>query len=264
MGTGQFELGQQEFFLARTRLRHVDGGPCAPLTQTAVEGDLHIAGALELFEDHLVHAAARIDQGGTDDGQAAALFDVARRGEKPPRVLEGRRVHATCEDPSGVWRDHVVGARQTRDAVEKDDHIALVLGQSFGFLDDHLRHLHVPRRRLVEGGTDDLAVDGARHLGHLLGALIDEQDDDDALGMVARDRIGQLLQQHGLTGEGRRYDQAALSLTDGRQQVEDPRRRILWIVLQLQPLTRVQSGEVFEDRLALGDLRILEVDRLHP
>ena len=54
--------------------------------------------------------------------------------------------------------DGVVGARQARDRVEQDDDVLLVLDQALGLLDDHLGHLHVALRRLVERRRDDLAV----------------------------------------------------------------------------------------------------------
>src|SRR5437773_7270255 len=47
---------EELLFLARARLGNVDGGPDALLGQQAVEGDLGVTGALELFEDDLVHS----------------------------------------------------------------------------------------------------------------------------------------------------------------------------------------------------------------
>jgi len=44
--------------------------------------DLAVAGALEFLEDHLVHAAAGVDQRGGNDRQRAAFLDVARRAEE--------------------------------------------------------------------------------------------------------------------------------------------------------------------------------------
>src|ERR1039457_6821400 len=54
-------LGQEELFLAGAALVDVDGGEDALVHQFAFQMDLHIAGALELFENHVVHAAAGID-----------------------------------------------------------------------------------------------------------------------------------------------------------------------------------------------------------
>ena len=57
-------------------------GEDAPVGELAVEVDFHVAGALELLEDHFVHARAGVDQRGGDDGQRAALLDVAGRAEE--------------------------------------------------------------------------------------------------------------------------------------------------------------------------------------
>jgi len=53
----------------------------------AVEDQFRIAGALELFENHFVHAAAGVDQRGGDDGQRTAFFDVTRGAEEALRAL---------------------------------------------------------------------------------------------------------------------------------------------------------------------------------
>jgi len=42
--------------------------------------------------------------------------------------------------------------------------------------------------------------------------------------VVLADGLGDMLQEYGLAGAGRRHDQAALALADRRQQVHDPRR----------------------------------------
>jgi hypothetical protein len=39
--------------------------------------ELHVAGALELLVDDVIHAAAGINQAGGDDRQTAAALDVA-------------------------------------------------------------------------------------------------------------------------------------------------------------------------------------------
>jgi hypothetical protein len=67
---------------------------------------------------------------------------------------------------AGRWRRHrrsapcpttdrgVVGAAQAGDRVQQDHHVALVLDQALGLLDDHLGHLDVTGRRFVEGRGD--------------------------------------------------------------------------------------------------------------
>jgi len=43
---------------------------------------------LNFFENHFVHTAAGIDQRGRDDGERAALLDIARGAEKALRPLQ--------------------------------------------------------------------------------------------------------------------------------------------------------------------------------
>jgi len=50
----------------------LDGRPEPLVRQLARQHDLHVAGALELLEDHLVEAAPRVHEGGRDDREAAA------------------------------------------------------------------------------------------------------------------------------------------------------------------------------------------------
>ena len=74
---------------------------------------------------------------------------------------------------------------------------------------------------------DDLALDGAAHVGDLFGPLVDEQHDQLDLGVVALDRRGDRLHDRGLAGLRRRHDDAALALADRRDQVDDPRRHVV-------------------------------------
>ena len=55
--------------------------------------DFAVAGALELFEDHVVHARTGIDERGRDDGQRAALFNVAGRAKETLRPLQRIRIN---------------------------------------------------------------------------------------------------------------------------------------------------------------------------
>ena len=191
----------------------------------AVEDDLRVAGALELLEDHLVHARAGIDQRGRDDGQRAAFLDVAGRAEEALRALQGVGVDAAGQHLAGGRHDRVVGAAEAGDRIEQDHHVAAVLDEALGLLDHHLGDLHVARGRLVEGRGHDLALHRALHVGDFLRPLVDEQHDEVALGMVGGDRLRDVLQQHRLAGARRRDDQRALAFADRRDDVDDPRPR---------------------------------------
>ena len=59
---------------------------------------LHVAGALELFEDHLVHPGSGIDQCCGKDRQATTFFDVPCGTEEPLRSLQRTCVDTTGED----------------------------------------------------------------------------------------------------------------------------------------------------------------------
>ena len=59
------------------------------------------------------------------------------------------------------------------------------------------------------------------HVRDLLGPLVDEQHDEDDLGVVRRDAVGHLLEDDRLTCPGRRHDEASLALPDRRQKIDD-------------------------------------------
>ena len=73
--------GEQQLLLTGRGALDIDGREDALFEQAPVERNLLIAGALELFEDDLVHPAAGIDQRGRDNRQAAAVLGIARGAE---------------------------------------------------------------------------------------------------------------------------------------------------------------------------------------
>ena len=172
----------------------------------------------------------------------AAFFDVAGRAEEALRALQRVRVDTAGEDFAGGRDDGVVGARETGDGVEQDDDVALVLDEALGLFDDHLGDLDVACGGLVEGGADDFALDAALHVGDFFRALVDEQNDEDDLGVVGGDGVGDGLQQHGLAGARRRDDQAALALADGGEQIHDAAGDVLADGLHLDALLRVERA----------------------
>jgi len=93
--------------------------------------------------------------------------------------------------------------------------------EPLGLLDDHLGDLHVTLGRLVEGRGNHLALHRALHIGDFFGPLVDEEHDQVHLGVVLRDAVRDVLQQHRLAGPGRGDDQAALALADRHEQIED-------------------------------------------
>src|SRR5512133_2513304 len=93
------ELGgvDEQVFLAGARLLDVHGGEDALVTELAIQHDLAVARALELLEDHVSHAAASLDEGRGDDGEATAGLNVAGRAEETLGPLESVAVHAAGE-----------------------------------------------------------------------------------------------------------------------------------------------------------------------
>jgi len=73
---------QQKFIATGSAAIELDGWENALLVKAAVQMDFRVTGALELFKDHLVHAAAGVDQGGSDDGQRSAFFHIACCAQK--------------------------------------------------------------------------------------------------------------------------------------------------------------------------------------
>src|SRR5215813_4479013 len=108
-------LLQEELLLAGARLLDVDGGEDALVHEAAVEVHLHVAGALELLEDHVVHARARVDEGSGHDGERAPLLHVAGGGEEAPGALQRVGVETAGEDLARRRDDRVVGTGEARD-----------------------------------------------------------------------------------------------------------------------------------------------------
>src|SRR5229473_3579689 len=104
--------GEELLLFPGARLGDVDRRVDALFGEKSIEGDFGIAGPLELLEDHLVHPAAGVDQGGSNDRQRAGLLGRAGRAEDPLRTLEGARVYAAGQGSSGAVYFFVVGARE--------------------------------------------------------------------------------------------------------------------------------------------------------
>ncbi len=111
---------EQQLLVAGRGGVDVDGRVQPALGQLAVEPELHVAGALELLEDHLVGLRARLHEGRGQDRQRPALFDIARGTEELLRRVDGRLVDAARREAARGRRREVVGPGQPGDAVEDD------------------------------------------------------------------------------------------------------------------------------------------------
>ncbi|MNQ92933.1 hypothetical protein D3C85_1083760 [compost metagenome] len=138
-----------------------------------------------------------------------------------------------------------------------------MLDQALGLLDHHVGNLDVTGCWLVEGGGDHFTLHHALHLGHFFRTLVDQQDDKFAVRVVVSDALGDVLQQHGLTGLGRCDDEATLTFTDGGRQIQHAGGDVFGravATLHAQTLVGVQGGQVFEQDLVAGVFRTVVVD----
>ena len=140
-----------------------------------------------------------------------------------------------------------------------------MLDQALGLFDHHLGDLNVAHRRLVEGRGNHFALHRALHVGDFFGTFVDQQHDQIALRMIVRDRVGDVLQEHGLAGARRRHDQGALAFADRRDDVDNARRQILFgriLVFHLQPLVRIERRQIVEIHLVTGLFGVFEIQRI--
>ena len=225
--------------------------------------DFHVAGALEFFVDHVVHARTGVDQRGGNDGQRAAFFDVACGAKEAFWPLQCIGVHAAGQHLARSRHNGVVGAREPRYGIEQNDDVLLVFDQTLGFLQHHLGNLYVARGRFIERRGHHLAFDRTLHFGNFFGALIDQQNDQVNLGKVCRDGMSNVLQHHGLAAFRTGHQQAALTLADRGDDIDDASGQVFFgldIPLHLELLSRKQRGEIFKQDLVLGILGRLGVD----
>jgi len=176
--------------------------------------------------------------------------------------MQGVGIQPSGEDFAAGGHDRVIGAGQARNAVQEDDYIPLVFHQSLGLFTDHFRHLHMALRRFVKGRTHHFGAHVALHVGYFFRAFIDQQHDEIGFLMVDRDSVGDILQEHGLTGARLCDDQAALPEADGSQQVHDPCREVVGNGFQFDPAVGVKGREVVKKDLIPCHLRVFVVDGL--
>ena len=224
----------------------IDGREDAAVGEVAVELELHVARALELLEDDLVHLGAGVDERRGEDGEAAAPLDVAGGAQEALGRVERRGVHAAGQDAARCRLRQVVGAREARERVQQHHHVLAALHEALGALDDQLGHGDVVLRGHVERGGHDLALDGALHVGDFLGTLVHEQAHEVHVGVVRGDGGCDVLQHRGLAGLRRADDQAALALADGAHKVDDAGRDGVLAVLHMEALVGVDRREVAE------------------
>ena len=134
--------------------------------------EFHIAGSFEFFKDDFVHPASGINQGGGNDRQAAAVFDISGRTEETLRFVQSIGIDTAGKNFSAGWNYSVVGARQTGDAIEQNDHIFFMFNEALGFFDNHFCYLHVTGSRFIKCGRNYFAGNTALHVGYFFRPFI--------------------------------------------------------------------------------------------
>ena len=99
-----------------------------------------------------------------------------------------------------------------------------MLYQSFSFLNHHIGDLNVAGGRLIKGRGDNFSAASAHralHFGHFFRALVDEENNDVALWIVADNCLSDALHHDRFTRLGWCNQQAALSFSDWRAQIDN-------------------------------------------
>src|ERR1700735_2737992 len=81
--------------------------------------------------------------------------------------------------------------------------------------------------------------------------------------MIGGDRLGDVLQEHRLSGARRRDNERTLPLADRRNDIDDARRQILpcrILNFELQALVGIERRQIVEMDLVPGLLGVLEID----
>ena len=163
--------------------------------------------------------------------------------------MECRGVETARERPAAGGLREIVRPGQTRDGIQEDHNIPLVLHEALRTLDRHLRHALVMIRELIERRVDDLHVrslDRLFDIRDFLRPLVDEQDDKVDFRIVDLYRLRDLLDKGRLTGFRRGDDHAALSLSDGTHQVHDAHRDAAARLFQTDPLIREDRRHILK------------------
>lgn len=144
-----FVLAHEQVFFAGAAGGEVDCGEEAAFGDLAIEDELHVAGAFELFEDDLVCRAAGIDEAGGDHGEAAGFFGVAGCAEDLAGDFEGFAVEAARHGAAaaGVMARVVERAAEAGERIHDDDDVPAALDERFAV-------------RLRREGDLDVLLDG--------------------------------------------------------------------------------------------------------
>ena len=240
-------VGIEQFLLTpRPRLRDVDRGPDPPVRKLAVEHQFHVSRTLELLENEFVHPAAGVDQGRRHDRQRPPFLEHAGRGEQLLGDVERLDIDTARHRAARVADPLVEGPGHAGDRVHQQEHVLARLGHPLAAFDHQLRQPDVALHVTVEATGHHLSLDGPAHVSDFLGTLVNEQHHELKIGMIGRDRLRYLLQEHGLAGARRCHDQRPLPLAKRRQQIHHAGRDRLLAGFKTQPRLRIDRRELIE------------------
>ena len=137
------------------------------------------------------------------------------------------------------------------------------LDQTLGAFNRQLCNNCVIRCGTIKGRGNNLTLDDGAHIGHFFRTLINQNNHEVNLGVIQFDRLGNLLNNHGLAGLRRRNNQTTLPLTNGRNQVDHARSEGLCRGLHSQLLVGVNRRELGELAARLRILNAHTVDRVN-
>jgi hypothetical protein len=80
--------------------------------------------------------------------------------------------------------------------------------------------------------------------------------------MICGDRVRDFLKKDGFSRFRRRDDQGALAFAYRTEKVNNPRRYFLCLCFEIEPLVRVEGGEILEGDAILSDCGFVEIDLL--
>src|SRR5690625_4389982 len=262
---GERAFAEEQVLTPRARLEDVDSREDAALLEATGEVKLHVAGTLELLEDHVVHARTGLHQRGSKDRERTTAANVPGGTEEALGPVQRAGIETAREGTAGRRRHEVVRAGEPGDRVEQDHHVTAVLHDAPGALMHELCDADVVGGRLIEGRGDDFhALHRLPEVGDLLRPLVHEQHDDLDVRFVRDHGVRDRLEECRLTGLGRGHDEPALTAANGGEQVDYPGRELILGRLQLYALFGEGGDEVVEAR-ALGGLeRVDPVDGLNP
>ncbi len=258
-------MAEEQVIATCARCHDVDSREDTFVRQFAVELKFHITRTLELFENHFVHLRAGLGERRCDNGERAAVFDVAGCAEEAFGLLKSIGIDTTGKDFTRRGSYRIICACEARNRVEQNDNVVTAFDHTFCLFEHQSGNLDVAFGRFVERRRNYLGVDVSRHVGNFLRTLVDEQNEKICTGMVFGDGVCYIFEQHGFTGLRRCHDKSALTFTDGREHVDNASRDVASCCAsgEVKLFVGEERHEMLEGYAVAHELRRAAVNRLN-